>query len=91
MPNIWITNPPSDSTVGRPFTANGTYADSETPTIAVVLKNSQGHIVASDSTVGDSGNWSVQLDPGQALTGASVTAAIDGTTATDTHNNITVT
>src|SRR5262245_35318997 len=90
MASIKIDEPPTGGTVSRPFTANGTYADSTDPTINVTLTNAQGP-VAFVSILAEAGAWSVELDPGSAMTGVSLIAEIEGTDARDTHTNITVT
>jgi len=89
--SITISSPLAGSTVDRPFPANGTYTGVSS-SITVVLKDSSGTVVATGNPVNASnGKWDTTLSPTQGYTGASVVAALTGTTASATENNITVT
>jgi hypothetical protein len=91
-PTITIGKPATGDTVQRTFTVSGTYTPAtDTPTIGLALMNSQGTTVAGNPNVqGANGSFSGQLTAPGALNGASVTAAIPGTTASNTVRNITV-
>lgn len=92
-PAITISSPADGATVGRPFTANGTYTfDNPFPPITVVLKDSTGAVVATgQGLLIGGGTWSCGINPTQPYTDASVYAEITNTAANDTTTNITVT
>ena len=78
-PTIAITSPLAGSSVGRPFTATGTYT-SPAPAVMIVatLKDSSGNVITTVPASSGGGNWTATLNPQQAYTGTTLVAAISG-------------
>lgn len=93
MSSITITSPTTGSTVNRLFSAAGTYTSgSPSPQVTVVLKDSNGNVVATGSmVVVGGGGWTGTLNPTQGYTDASVEASIVSEGVSDSVGNITVT
>lgn len=92
MPSITILVPAAGATVARPFPTSGTYEDDNpNPSINVYLEGGSGVVLATieELQVGG-GNWSGVLNPRNAVANTTVYAEITGTTASDSHGNITV-